>query len=146
MAQTEQAAPPAEYYPSADSWVEEGGKIFLIGSRCPKCGKHAFPRRTFCDACGTSGGLEPVRLSNTGTLYTFSEVHVAPKMFPTPYVIGYVDLPENVRVLGQVEHPAAELRPGESVEVVLGVIRKSESGQPVISYKFRKHAGGTRNG
>jgi len=49
-----------------------------------------------------------------------------------------------VRVLGQVEHTAAELRPDEPVEVVLGVIRKSDSGQPVISYKFRK-IGGTRN-
>jgi uncharacterized OB-fold protein len=144
MTQTEQAAPPVEYYPSADCWVEEGGKVFLIGSRCPACSKHAFPRRIFCDACGTSAGLEPVRLSNTGTLYTFSEVHVAPKVFATPYVIGYVDLPEDVRVLGQVEHKAAELRPDEPVEVVLGVIRKSDSGQPVISYKFRK-IGGTRN-
>jgi benzoylsuccinyl-CoA thiolase BbsA subunit len=144
MTQTEQVAPSVEYYPSADCWVEEGGKVFLIGSRCPKCGKHTFPRRTICDACGTSAGLEPVKLSNTGTLYTFSEVQVAPKVFTTPYVIGYVDLPEDVRVLGQVEHPAAELRPDEPVEVVLGVIRKSDSGQPVISYKFRK-IGGTRN-
>jgi uncharacterized OB-fold protein len=144
MTQTEQAAPSVEYYPSADCWVEEGNKVFLMGSRCPKCGKHAFPRRTVCDACGTSAGLESVRLSNTGTLYTFSEVHVAPKVFTTPYVIGYVDLPEDVRILGQVEHTAAELRPDDAVEVVLGVIRKSDSGQPVISYKFRK-TGRTRN-
>ncbi len=144
MAQTEQATASVEYYPSADCWVEEGGKIFLIGSRCPTCGKHTFPRRTFCDACGTSAGLEPVRLSNTGTLYSYSEIHVAPKVFATPYVIGYVDLPQDVRVLGQVEHTAAELRPDEPVEVVLGVIRRSDSGQPVMSYKFRK-IGGTRN-
>jgi benzoylsuccinyl-CoA thiolase BbsA subunit len=124
--------------------VEEGDKVFLIGSRCPKCGKHTFPRRTVCDACGTSAGQEPVRLSNTGTLYTYSEVQVAPKVFTTPYVIGYVDLPEGVRILGQVEHTAAELRPDEPVKVVLGAIRKSDSGQPVISYKFRK-IGGTRN-
>ena len=77
-------------------------------------------------------------------MYTFSEVHVAPKVFTTPYVIGYVDLPEDVRVLGQVDHTAAELRLDEPVEVVLGVIRTSESGQSVISYKFRK-IGGTRN-
>jgi benzoylsuccinyl-CoA thiolase BbsA subunit len=144
MAQAEQVASSVEYYPSADCWVEEAGKVFLIGSRCPECGKHTFPRRTVCDACGTSAGQEPVRLSNRGTLYTYSEVQVAPKVFTTPYVIGYVDLPEGVRVLGQVEHAAAELRPDEPVEVVLGVIRKSDTGQPVISYKFRK-IGGTRN-
>ena len=144
MTHTEQAPQSVEYYPSADGWVEEGGKVFLMGSRCPKCGKHAFPRRTLCDVCGTSAGLEPVRLSNTGTLYSFSEVHVAPRVFTTPYVIGYVDLPEDVRVLGQVDHTAAELRLDEPVEVVLGVIRTSESGRSVISYKFRK-IGGTRN-
>ena len=144
MTQTEQAAPSVEYYPSADCWVEEAGKVFLIGSRCPKCGKQTFPRRTVCDGCGTSGEQESVRLPNTGTLYSYSEIHVAPKVFATPYVIGYVDLPGDVRVFGQVEHPAAELKPDEPVEVVLGAIRKLDSGQPVISYKFRK-TGGTRN-
>ncbi|MBP1776875.1 MAG: benzoylsuccinyl-CoA thiolase, partial [candidate division NC10 bacterium] len=128
----------------ADCWVEDGGKVFLIGSRCPTCGKHTFPRRAVCDACGTSGEQESVRLPNIGTLYSYSEIHVAPKVFATPYVIGYVDLPGDVRVFGQVEHAASELRPDEPVEVVLGVIRKLDSGQPVTSYKFRK-TGGTRN-
>ena len=141
MKQATQVPQPVEYFPSADCWVEERGKVFLIGSRCPTCGKQAFPRRTFCDACETSAELEPARLSDTGTLYSFAEVHVAPKVFATPFVIGYVDLPENVRVLGQVEHAAAELTPGEPVEVVLGVIRTSDSGTPVISYKFRKPGG-----
>ncbi len=145
MAQTDQAVPSAEYYPSADCWVEAGGRLFLIGSRCPTCGKHAFPRRAFCDACGTGEGLESVRLESTGALYSFSEVHVAPKVFSTPYVIGYVDLPANVRVLAQIEAPAADLRPGDAVTAVLGVIRRSDSGQPVISYKFRKAAGGVRH-
>ena len=144
MAQVEQVASSVEYYPSADCWVEEAGKVFLIGSRCPKCGKQTFPRRTVCDGCGTSGEQESVRLPNTGTLYSYSEIHVAPKVFTTPYVIGYVDMPGDVRVFGQVEHTAAELKPDEPVEVVLGVIRKLDSGQPVISYKFRK-TGGTRN-
>lgn len=144
MTQPEQTAPSAEYYPAADCWVEEAGKVFLIGSRCPKCGKQTFPRRTVCDACGTSAGLESVRLPRTGTLYSYSEIHVAPKVFTTPYVIGYVDLPGDVRVFGQVEHTAADLRPDEPVEVVLGVIRKLDNGQPVISYKFRK-TGGTGN-
>jgi len=144
MAQVEQVASSVEYYPSADCWVEEAGKVFLIGSRCPKCGKQTFPRRTVCDGCGTSGEQESVRLPSAGTLYSYSEIHVAPKFFATPYVIGYVDLPGDVRVFGQVEHAAAELRPDEPVEVVLGVIRKLDSGQPVVSYKFRK-TGGTRN-
>ncbi len=130
-----------EFYPSGGAWEEEGGKVHLIGSRCPECGKVAFPRRTLCDRCGNDSGLEPVRLSNTGKLYSFSEVFVAPKAFSTPYVIGYVDLPEDVRLCGQVEHTAAELQVDEPVEVVLGVIRKTEDGRPVVSFKFRKSGG-----
>jgi len=82
--------------------------------------------------------MAPARLSRTGTLYSYSEVHVAPRVFTTPYVVGYVDLPEGVRVFAQVEHRAAELAPGERVEVTLGTIRTSDSGRAVISYKFRK--------
>jgi uncharacterized OB-fold protein len=97
-----------------------------------------FPQAIACDECGSMEGLVPTRLSNVGTLYSFSEIHVAPAGFMTPYVIGYVDFPEGVRVLGQVEHPARELRIGERVEVRLGLIRRASSGRGVVSYKFRK--------
>ncbi len=144
MSNIESGGGSVEFYPSRDSWVEEGGKVFLVGSRCPRCGKSAFPQRTLCDQCGNDQGLEPIRLGNVGRLYSFSEVFVAPKAFTTPYVIGYVDLPGDVRVCGQVEHSADALAVDEPVEVVLGAIRTSENGQKVISYKFRK-PGGTGN-
>ena len=139
MADTAKPAPSTESYPAGECWTEEGGKVFLVGGRCTKCGKRTFPRRPTCDACCETAS-EPVRIGNVGTLYSYSEIHVAPKAFATPYTIGYVDFPEDVRVFGQVEHPAAELTPDERVEVVLGVIRKTDGGQPVMSYKFRKVA------
>lgn len=134
----EQETSSSEFYPSPEVWTTDGDAVHLIGSRCPKCGKHAFPSSTFCDQCGERTGQEPVKLSTKGILYSFSEIYVAPKAFRTPYVVGYIDLPEGVRVFGQVEHEASELRIDEEVQVVLGVIRNSESGRPVISYKFRK--------
>jgi benzoylsuccinyl-CoA thiolase BbsA subunit len=138
MTQAARVEPDVDYYPSADCWVEEGGHVFLVGSRCPVCNKHVFPQRAFCDSCDTDVPMAPARLSRTGTLYSYSEVHVAPRVFTTPYVVGYVDLPEGVRVFAQVEHRAAELAPGERVEVTLGTIRTADSGRAVISYKFRK--------
>ncbi|MDO9110976.1 MAG: OB-fold domain-containing protein [Desulfatirhabdiaceae bacterium] len=128
----------AEFYPSADSWVRENNNVFLIGSHCSNCGKHAFPQQSFCDECGNRVEFRSIRLSNTGTLYSFSEVYIAPKSFTVPYVIGYIDLPEGIRVCGQIDHRAEELKLEEPVEVVLGVIRTTEAGQRVISYKFRK--------
>jgi uncharacterized OB-fold protein len=62
---------------------------------------------------------------------------VAPKEFPTPYVIGFVDLEDGVRVFGQIEGPASALEPDQMVETSLGVVRVRSSGNPVISYKFR---------
>jgi uncharacterized OB-fold protein len=141
MTPTGQDSDPVVLFPSRGSWIEEGGKVFLLGSRCPNCGKHAFPQTTFCDQCGNSSGLETARLSGVGRLYSFTEVHVAPASLETPYVIGYVDFPEDVRVLGQLDHTADELRVGEPVEVALGVIRTSQDGRRVISYRFRKATG-----
>ncbi len=78
-----------------------------------------------------------MELSPVGTLYTFSEVHIAPKGFATPYAVGYVDLPEGVRLFGQIEATAAQLQVGQQVAVTLGPVRSDAAGGPVISYKFK---------
>lgn len=127
-----------DLFPGGGAWTEEDGRVHLIASRCSGCGKHAFPPARLCDGCGTADGLAPARLSDVGTLYSFTEIHVAPAGFTTPYVIGYVDFPEGVRVLGQVEHAAGDLRVGEPVQVRLGVIRRAAGDRDVVSYKFRK--------
>jgi uncharacterized OB-fold protein len=130
---------PVQRYPAAGCWDEHGDLVFLVGSRCRTCDKHTFPQRDWCDACDDGGAMEPIRLSRSGRLYSFSEVHVAPSVFTTPYVVGYIDLAEGVRVFAQIEHRASELALGEELEVTLGTIRTTADGDPVISYKFRKH-------
>jgi benzoylsuccinyl-CoA thiolase BbsA subunit len=52
-------------------------------------------------------------------------------------MIGYVDLPEDVRLFGQIEGEATELQVGAAVEVILGVVRVTDEGEPIIGYKFR---------
>ncbi len=135
----EKAATPLgpEYFPAARPWSEEGGEVRLHGSRCAKCGAAAFPAHRVCPSCGSDAGQEPVKLSSRGTLYTFTEIHVAPKGFATPYTVGYVDLPEKVRLFGQIEQPASKLSIGQKVMVVLGPVRVDQNGRSVISYKFR---------
>ena len=119
-------------------WFEEDGRVVLVGGRCGRCGKVFFPRRMVCDRCGKEGGQEAVRLSGIGRLYSFSEVHVGRRGLQVPYVIAYLDLPEGVRLFGQVEHRAAELKLDEVLEVTLGVIGSTPEQGNVISYKFRK--------
>lgn len=129
-----------EYFPPSRPWIDEGGNVRLQGGRCRHCGVVAFPPHAMCPACGAQDVPETVALSTVGTLYTFSEVHVAPKGFATPYAVGYVDLPEGVRLFGQIEAAASELAVGQQVAVALGPVRTDASGRPVISYKFKRLA------
>lgn len=131
------SGPDEEVFPFAEAWTEEAGKVYLVGSHCKACGKLAFARRTICEACGETGALQPERLGSCGVVYSFSDVHVAPEGFSVPYVIAYVDFPGDVRVCGQVEPPTADLRIGDEVHVVLGIIRRRGE-RRVMSYKFRR--------
>ena len=127
----------AEYFPASQPWTERGDAVLLHGSKCGHCGTVAFPAHGLCPACGVDNGQARVELSPVGTLYTFSEIHIAPKGFATPYAVGYVDLPEGVRLFGQIEGRASDLTMGEHVAVTLGPVR-ADAGRPVISYKFRR--------
>jgi uncharacterized OB-fold protein len=131
-----------EYFPASQPWTEAGGAVHLHGSKCGHCGTAAFPPHPMCPACGAQSGQDTVKLSPVGTLYTFSEIHIAPKGFATPYAVGYVDLPEGVRLFGQIEATAAELRLGQQVAVTLGPVRADASGRTVVSYKFKGLAKG----
>lgn len=136
--ETRQAADarPPDYFPADKPWHEEGGVVCLVGMRCGACGTRAFPARPVCSQCAAQDGLARYRLAPHGTLYTFSEVHVAPKDFPAPYVIGFIDI-DGVRVFGQIEGTAASLACDQQVEATTGVVRVRANGTPVISYKFR---------
>jgi uncharacterized OB-fold protein len=125
------------YFPASRPWTLEGDAVRLHGTRCGTCGAVAFPAHPLCPSCGAASGQEGALLSPTGTLYTFSRIHVAPKGFPTPYAVGYVDLPEGVRLFGQIDAPPGGLTVGQSVAVTLGPVRTDAAGRPVISYRFK---------
>ncbi|MEU9330840.1 OB-fold domain-containing protein [Streptomyces canus] len=76
--------------------VNSDGAPSLVGSRCEGCGAAYFPRRLVCYEC-RSAELQEHLLSRRGTLYSWTTVHVSSSR-PTPYTVGYVDLPENVRI------------------------------------------------
>ena len=129
------------FYPGEDFWHVEADGLRLVGSRCKSCGQNYFPPREICPECyanGVESELEPVRLSSSGKLYSYSIVQVAPKMFQVPYGVGYIDFPEGVRVFGQLTTAdAGELRIGMEVKAELGRISVNQQGQEVYSYKFR---------
>jgi uncharacterized OB-fold protein len=93
------SASPAPF--RADVLEIERDQVYLIGSDCDSCRGLAFPSRQVCAKCGSTT-LSKVRLGGKGRLYTYAIVRQAPKEFPTPYVIGYVDLDEGVRIFTRV--------------------------------------------
>jgi len=127
----------ADYVPASQPWTVDDGVMRLKGSRCIHCGNVAFPPHLQCPTCGEENGQASVALSGVGTLYTFSEIHVAPEGFAVPYAVGYVDVPEGVRLFGQIEARAADLKIGQRLAVALGTVR-TRSGRAVIGCKFRE--------
>ncbi len=77
----------------------------LEGSRCANCGNVAFPSAQGCQKCGASQ-MEPIVLSSRGTVWAFTIQRFAPKSPPyvppvdgfKPFAVGYVELPEGVKV------------------------------------------------
>jgi len=74
----------------------------LTGSQCKDCGFKLFPPTEVCPEC-LSRNMSPLHISTKGKLYCYTKVHVAPPSWVAPYLIGYVDMPEGVRVFGKIE-------------------------------------------
>lgn len=69
----------------------------LVGSRCDSCGTTAWPGRPVCQRCWTVPTTE-IELSPTGTLVSFTTIHIARPGLPAPYVLGQVYLDDGLTV------------------------------------------------
>lgn len=77
----------------------------LRGSRCGECGTVAFPAARGCQRCGKQA-MSPLELGRRGTVWGFTVQRFAPKSPPyvvpdggfVPFAVGYVEVPEGVRV------------------------------------------------
>lgn len=80
-------------------------KPVLEGSRCTVCGTVGYPAGANCARCATPTA-EPLTLSTEGVVWAHTVQRFAPKSPPyvvpaegfTPYAVGYVELPEGIRV------------------------------------------------
>lgn len=110
------------------------GPLTLLGSRCLGCRQVLFPEATVCPACAGES-LQPVELSRQGVLYAWSRVHMGPKTLDRPFTLGFVDLPEGVRVLARiVGHPR---EPGQNVTLDAARIGTATDGTALCNFVFR---------
>lgn len=137
--------------PTATKEVRSGGRVVreglfdwpsvnpaLIGHRCKLCRNVFFPRRFICPECFKEGTLEEIRLSTRGKLYTFCVLERGPMGFDPPYAVGYIDLPEGLRIYSLLTAASMEkLRIGMKMELVIEKIRLDSEGNEIIGYKFK---------
>lgn len=119
----------------------------LIGSKCRSCGAFAFPKRVVCHKC-LDEAVEEVPLSQRGTLASFTVAWAAPEGFKPPMLLGYIDMPEGVRLLSMItgcEASKNALELGQEMELVFEEIRIDESGNQIMAYKFRPASAGGKS-
>lgn len=121
-------------------WFEDFGEgPALAGGKCPACGKVYFPVKRVCPECFEENQRK-VPLSRKGKLHTFAVSYMGPEGIPKPYVIGFVDLPEGIRLFSlitQCEPWEQVLRVDMDVEMVMDTIGRDEKGAEIVGYKFR---------
>jgi uncharacterized OB-fold protein len=112
----------------------------LLGSRCPACGEHFYPRRFVCAKC-LHEGCEDVVLSPTGTLWTYTYVHVplfAKKDAKVDaYGVGQVDLPEGPRIQAILVGGPDDFEIGMALELDLETLHHDKDGNDVVIYRFK---------
>lgn len=117
----------------------------LLGSRCKNCGNHMFPVQDGCPRC-MSDESEEVELATRGALWSWTVQGFPPKSPPylgatgddfEPYGVGYVELPEQVRVEARLtEADPDRLRIGMEMELVIDSLGLDDAGNELITYAF----------
>ena len=115
--------------------VDAQGVPHLTGGRCRACDARSFPRACVCTNC-LSEDIAACDLGDRGTLYSYSIVHQAPKGWTVPYALGYVDLPDDVRVLAHLDVSAAAVKIDMPMKLAVGVVGTDAAGAPLMSYTF----------
>ena len=112
------------------------GNWTLVGVKCKQCGQITFPRRESCLNC-LGQDLEETCLSQTGTLYTYTVVHMPSEHFEPPYAVGWIGLPEGIKLFSQIrgwqEFP---LQTGMDMELYFEDLWEEED-KAVFGYVFR---------
>lgn len=127
------------FHPDLLQVPTDGSPPYLTGYRCKCCGNLDFPKPTICFQCW-SEEFEVVPLSRIGVLYSVSDIFIGQAGMATPYIFGYIDLPENLRILAQLQGEPGTYRCDDQVELVVGPIRMNRDGLPITSYMFKKVA------
>lgn len=82
----------------------------LMAAKCSKCGTVILPPKPMCTKC-LSTNLKWTELKDSGTLLSYTIIHVAPEQFQSlaPYIVGIVEFENGLRLPGMICDVAPEM-------------------------------------
>ncbi len=107
----------------------------LVGMHCTSCGAMAYPFQAVCPICMAEDAVAETDMPTTGTVYAFSTVHAAPKKWRLPYTVGYVDLPNGVRVFSHLDPEGLSV--GAAVYASTGIVSGEAAEEPRSQLVFK---------
>lgn len=115
-----------------------GDEPYLQAHVCAHCGARYFGRRNACARCG-GREFNTVRVSDTGTLRTFSIVYRAAPSIPTPYVSAIVLTDDGTSVrsnLINIEPDPAKITLGMKVKLDTYVVGTDDDGLEAVAFGY----------
>ncbi len=107
----------------------------LVGFKCKSCNHILPPLTTTCPYC-FSEDLEKMPLSRSGKLYSYTINHMDSQHFKAPYITGYIELAEGLRIFSVLkEKQEKPFTIGMDMEMVVEKLW-DKGDDEVIGYKF----------
>lgn len=114
--------------------ADSDGRPVLIGCVCEACGNRMFPSAPVCPVC-MSEDMARTMMPREGSLYSFTVLHVGPNTWKKPFMVGYVDLDNGVRVFSHLRGTAFQI--DQPVELAVAEIGKTPEGTPIMTSVFQ---------
>ena len=119
-------------------WREKRERYLAVGIKCLDCNHKSFPKSDVCTKCSSSN-IEEYKLVNKGKLLYHTQVtQTAEEMMEyAPYIIGIVELEDEVRVTGQIiDCNIDEIKKGMSLRMVFRILARDDD-EGLIRYGFK---------
>jgi uncharacterized OB-fold protein len=122
--------------------LPEGEDPYLEGHQCKNCGSIFLGERNVCSNCFSRDGMNAIKLSNKGKLYSYSIVFRSFPGIEVPYISAIVDLEGGGTVKGNLidcDPDPKKIKFDMPVEVIFddALGRKDSEGNSYISYFFK---------
>jgi len=118
--------------------VPESGDPYLEGFKCSECGAITLKPRMACAKCGGRDTWAPFKLSNKGTLHTFSIIYRAFPGIDVPFISAIADLEGGGVVktnMNGIEPDPEKITLGMDIEITYGIApRKDAEGNEYMTY------------